>query len=53
MKTFRFDVSESCCLTYEIEAENEDIASEKIKESCEKLLANQIMETYEFTLNKI
>tara|TARA_B100000902_G_scaffold395993_2_gene455809 strand:+ start:3404 stop:3655 length:252 start_codon:yes stop_codon:yes gene_type:complete len=40
-------------ISLEIEAENEDIASEKIKESCEKLLANQIMETYEFTLNKI
>ena len=36
MKTFRFDVSESCCLTYEIEAENEEAAKRFVYEEMEK-----------------
>ena len=40
-------------ITLEIDAENEDIAKEKVTESCVKLLANQIMESFEFTLEKV
>tara|TARA_B100001996_G_C18515339_1_gene537125 strand:- start:457 stop:696 length:240 start_codon:yes stop_codon:yes gene_type:complete len=36
MKTFRFDVSESCCLTYEIEAENEEAAKRFVYEEMKK-----------------
>ena len=36
----------------EIEASNKDIASSKIDEACKKLLCNQIMEFYEFTLRE-
>lgn len=35
MKTFRFDVSESCYLTYEIEAENEEAAKRFVYEEME------------------
>ena len=40
-------------ITLEIEAKNKDIAIEKITEACKKLLANQIMESYEFTISEI
>tara|TARA_B100001029_G_C14803135_1_gene308232 strand:+ start:402 stop:653 length:252 start_codon:yes stop_codon:yes gene_type:complete len=40
-------------ITLEIDAENENIAKEKVTESCVKLLANQIMESFEFTLEKV
>tara|TARA_B100000700_G_C14899774_1_gene786795 strand:+ start:324 stop:575 length:252 start_codon:yes stop_codon:yes gene_type:complete len=40
-------------ITLEIDAENEDTAKEKITESCIKLLANEIMESFEFTLEEI
>ena len=40
-------------ITLEIDAENKDIANKKVTESCTKLLANQIMESFEFTLEKI
>ena len=39
-------------ITLEIEASNKDIASSKIDEACKKLLCNQIMEFYEFTLRE-
>jgi phosphoribosylformylglycinamidine synthase PurS subunit len=39
-------------ITLEIEASNKDIASAKIDEACKKLLCNQIMEFYEFTLRE-
>ena len=39
-------------ITLEIEAANKDIASSKIDEACKKLLCNQIMEFYEFTINE-
>jgi phosphoribosylformylglycinamidine synthase len=39
-------------ITLEIEAPNKDIASSKIDEACKKLLCNQIMEFYEFTLRE-
>lgn len=40
-------------ITLEIDAENEAVAREKVKEACEKLLANLIMETYTFSLKAI
>jgi phosphoribosylformylglycinamidine synthase len=35
-------------ITLEIEAPSKDVAKTKIDEACKKLLANQIMEFYEF-----
>ena len=40
-------------ITLEIDAENKDIANKKVTESCTKLLANQIMESFEFTLEEV
>lgn len=37
-------------ITLEIEAASKDIASTKVDEACKKLLANQIMESYEFEI---
>jgi phosphoribosylformylglycinamidine synthase subunit PurS len=37
-------------ITLEIEADSKETASEKVDIACKKLLANPIMETYEFTL---
>ena len=37
-------------ITLEIEAGNKDEASKKVDEACKKLLANQIMESYEFEI---
>jgi phosphoribosylformylglycinamidine synthase subunit PurS len=37
-------------ITLEIEADSKDIAKAKVDEACKKLLANQIMESYEFEL---
>ncbi len=37
-------------ITLEIEAPSKDIATAKIDEACKKLLANQIMEFYEFEI---
>ncbi len=37
-------------ITLEIEAASKDIAATKVDEACKKLLANQIMESYEFEL---
>lgn len=39
-------------ITLEIEAANEQEATEKVDTACKKLLANPIMETYEFQLEK-
>lgn len=36
-----------------VDAENEAIAREKVEEACKKLLANLIMESYEFTLKAL
>jgi phosphoribosylformylglycinamidine synthase subunit PurS len=35
-------------ITLEIEADSKDAAKTKVDEACKKLLANQIMEFYEF-----
>ena len=40
-------------ITLEIDAENKEIANEKTTEACTKLLANQIMESFEFTLEEV
>ena len=40
-------------ITLEVEAENENIASEKIKTACEKILCNHIMEYFDFSIKKI
>lgn len=37
-------------ISLEIEAESKDAAKAKVDEACKKLLANQIMEFYEFEL---
>lgn len=37
-------------ISLEIEAENEDLAKEKVKEACQRLLANQLMESYEIEI---
>lgn len=39
-------------ITLEIEAVSESIAHQKVDEACRKLLANLIMESYEFELKE-
>ncbi len=39
-------------ITLEIEAADKEAASVKVDEACKKLLANQIMEFYEFTVEE-
>lgn len=40
-------------ITLEIEAESEATAKEKVDTACKKLLANLIMESYEFELKQV
>ena len=40
-------------ITLQIEADSKEIATEKVTEACTKILCNQIMESYEFTLEEI
>jgi len=40
-------------ITLEINAESREQAEEKTEEACRKLLANQIMESYEFTVTEL
>ena len=40
-------------ITLEIEAENKKIAKQKVNEACQKMLCNQIMESFEFTLSEM
>ncbi|MBW7845765.1 MAG: phosphoribosylformylglycinamidine synthase subunit PurS [Bacteroidia bacterium] len=40
-------------ITLEVEADNEDKAKQMVDEACKKLLANQIMESYDFTLQPL
>ena len=40
-------------ITLEVEALNKNNASDIINEACKKMLCNQIMESYEFTLEAI
>ncbi|MBL0049893.1 MAG: phosphoribosylformylglycinamidine synthase subunit PurS [Bacteroidetes bacterium] len=37
-------------ISLEVEAESKEVAHSKVDEACKKLLANQIMEHYEFDL---
>jgi phosphoribosylformylglycinamidine synthase PurS subunit len=39
-------------ITLEIEAETEEIASQKVDQACKSLLANLIMESFSFTISK-
>jgi len=39
-------------ITLELEVENKSIAHQKVDEACRKLLANLIMESYEFDLKE-
>lgn len=40
-------------ITLEVDAENKETANTKVTEACTKLLANQIMEGFEFTLEEV
>jgi len=40
-------------ITLEVDAANKEIATTKVDEACKKMLCNQIMESYEFTLEEI
>lgn len=35
-----------------VEAATKDVATEKVEEACKKLLANQIMESYSFSIEE-
>jgi phosphoribosylformylglycinamidine synthase PurS subunit len=39
-------------ITLEVDATSKEIASEKVELACKQLLANPIMETYEFSLTE-
>ena len=39
-------------ITMELEADNQEHAEQKVKETCDKILHNPIMEEYEFTVTK-
>lgn len=40
-------------ITLEVEADNEDKAKQMVDDACKKLLANQIMESYDFTIQPL
>lgn len=40
-------------ITLEVEAPSKEVAQERVDAACKKLLANPIMETYEFALNQL
>jgi len=40
-------------ITLEIEADDQSSAEAKVEEACKKLLANQIMESYEYKLEAV
>jgi phosphoribosylformylglycinamidine synthase subunit PurS len=40
-------------ITLEIEADSKEAASPRVDEACKQMLCNQIMESYEFTLEKV
>ena len=40
-------------ITLQIEAASKENATAKVDEACKKMLCNQIMESYEFTLEEI
>lgn len=40
-------------ISLEIEAPTKEVAAEKVEEACKKLLANHLMESYEFVLEEM
>ena len=40
-------------ITLEVEADNKEVAVTKVDEACKKMLCNQIMESFEFTLEEV
>ncbi|MBL0341427.1 MAG: phosphoribosylformylglycinamidine synthase subunit PurS [Bacteroidetes bacterium] len=40
-------------ITLEVEAASKNVASEKVEIACKKLLANPIMESFEFVLEEV
>ena len=40
-------------ITLEVEAESKEVALSKVDKACKKMLCNQIMESFEFTLEEI
>ena len=40
-------------ITLEVEADNEDAASDKVKSACKKIIFNQIMEYFDFSIKKL
>lgn len=40
-------------ISLEIEADSKKSASEKVEEACKKILANHLMESYEFTIKEV
>jgi len=40
-------------ITLEIEAASKDLALEKVNEACSKILSNQVMEGFEYTVKEI
>ena len=40
-------------ITLEIEAKNKETANAQVDEACKKMLCNQIMESYHFTLTQL
>jgi len=40
-------------ITFKIEAASKDAANIKVDEACKKLLCNQIMEGYEFSISEV
>jgi phosphoribosylformylglycinamidine synthase PurS subunit len=40
-------------ITLEIEADSKEVASSKVDEACKKMLCNQIMESFEFTITEV
>lgn len=36
-----------------VEADSQEVAEQKVDEACKKMLANQIMESYTFSLSKM
>lgn len=40
-------------ITLEIEAESKEVATEKVETACKKLLANLIMENYQYTIEEL
>jgi phosphoribosylformylglycinamidine synthase PurS subunit len=40
-------------ISLEIEAENEETANSKVEQACKSLLANLIMESYSFKIQKV